>query len=320
MASSQESQTSPSLREIFDQKYAEFAADLRGAVPEVSAALDAALALSSEERLKQFRDVVLPGCAPTRDPSTCPPALLPGVVLTPALWSELSNTTKTAIQQHLTILSFCALYEGAKEGLDGLGGMGFGDLSGGFPFDAFLRNLKGSMEGVDMEGFSNKFTEFMKSSSFSKIPEKFMKGQLAKLCEELVHEFKPEDFGLTEEQLKKYENEPQKVFELITDIFVKNPEALQKAVKRIASRFQEKFQKGQLRPEQIVAEAEDMMKEFSNNPAFVELLESFRGMFDLAGNMDTAKAAGREGSARSQLVRDRLRKKLDAKKAKSKQG
>lgn len=320
MASSTESQTAPSLRDIFHEKYTEYATELKGAVPEVAAAIDAALTLTAEQRLAQFKEQVLPGCSPTRDPTICPPVLLPGVKLAPAIWSELSDATRMAIQQHLTLLSFCALFDGTKEGLEGLGsGLGgLGEMGAGF--EEFMKNLKGSLGGVDMEGFSNKFSDFLKSSSFSKIPEKFMKGQLAKLCEELVHEFKPEDFGLSEEKLKEYDNEPQKVFELITDIFVKNPEALQKAVKRIASRFQEKFQKGQLRPEQIVAEAEEMMKEFSSNPAFVELLESFRGMFDLAGNMDTAKAAGREGSARSQLVRDRLRKKLDAKKGKAKQG
>ena len=149
-------------------------------------------------------------------------------------------------------------------------------------------------------------------SNFSKLPEKFMKGQLAKLCEELVREFKPEDFGLSEEELKKYESEPHKVFELITEIYTKKPELLQKAIQRISKRFQEKFEKGQLRPEQIVAEAEELMKEFSENKSFVELLEGFRSMFDMK-DMTTARKAGQEGSARLSLVKERLKKKLESK-------
>ena len=55
------------------------------------------------------------------------------------------------------------------------------------------------------------------------------------------------------------------------------------------------------------------MKEFSENTAFVELMESFRGMFNFS-DMETARKAGREGSARLSLVKERLKKKLDAKK------
>jgi len=301
-----------SLATIFDQKFVEFANDLKGAVPEYTEKIDKSLTLSVEERFKQFKEKVLPTCAPTRNKETCPGLVLPGVKVSERVWKELDDKSKTAIQQYLTIMSFCALYDSAKNPID---------LSGANPFANFADFAKGmpdmkgfeQMFGVDMAGFTSKFTEFLNSSKFSKMPEKLMKGQFAKMCEELVKEFKPEDFGLTEEELKKYETEPHKVFELVTEIYTKKPELLQKAIQRIAKKFQEKFQTGQIRPEQMVAEVEELMKEFSENSSFVELLESFRGMFDMK-DMGLARQAGREGSARLSIVKERLKKKLDSKK------
>jgi hypothetical protein len=94
---------------------------------------------------------------------------------------------------------------------------------------------------------------------------------------------------------------------------MKNPERLQNAMKRIIKRLQDKFQRGEFRPQDLAAEAEEMMKEFSENPAFVAMMETMRKTFGFE-DMDTARAAGQEQSARMALVRDRLRRKLEAKK------
>jgi hypothetical protein len=71
---------------------------------------------------------------------------------------------------------------------------------------------------------------------------------------------------------------------------------------------------GEIRPQEIVAEAEELMKTFSENPAFVEMMETFRSLFGME-DMDVARSAGREGSARMAIVRERLRKKMEAKRA-----
>ena len=67
-------------------------------------------------------------------------------------------------------------------------------------------------------------------------------------------------------------------------------------------------------PQEIVAEAEELMKTFSDNPAFVEMMESFRSMFGME-DPDLARQAGREGSARLAMVKKRLQKKMAAKEA-----
>ena len=57
-------------------------------------------------------------------------------------------------------------------------------------------------------------------------------------------------------------------------------------------------------------EAEELMKEFSDNPMFSDL---FGGLTEMLHGSD--KETGNDGSARRRAVQERLRKKMDAKKA-----
>ena len=88
-----------------------------------------------------------------------------------------------------------------------------------------------------------------------KLPEKFLKGKLAKLAEDLVREFKPEDFGLRPEDLAAVEKDPTRAFEILMQASGSNPEMLQKAMMRVGKRLQEKVQRGELKPEELAAEA-----------------------------------------------------------------
>jgi hypothetical protein len=101
---------------------------------------------------------------------------------------------------------------------------------------------------------------------------------------------------------------------MLMQIYTQRPEILQGAMKRIAKRLQDKVRRGELKPQELAAEAEQMMKEFTDNPAFVELMEGFRSAFGFE-DQDTAKAAGRDGEGRLAQARSRLRAKLEAKKA-----
>ena len=58
------------------------------------------------------------------------------------------------------------------------------------------------------------------------------------------------------------------------------------------------------------------MKEFSSNTEFVGVMESVKSMFGFE-DMDLARQSGREGSARLSMVQQRLRAKLEARKAKN---
>lgn len=301
-----------SFDEIFQKKYDEFCDDLQGTLPELAESITKAKAIGPDDRVKRFHEDVLPTASPTRSTDACPGVVLPGVCITPELWATLSKTSQSAIQQYLTLLSFCCLYNVQA------------DVSGGLPSkawaDEFMKTWKDKLSGIDFEEFSKKLGGLFGSGAENfKIPERFLKGHIARLAEEIVSEFKPEDFGLDEATLSGLDTNPNRAFELLMNIYTNKPEVLQNAMKRIIKRLQEKFKKGELRPDQIAAEAEELMKEFSSNTSFVELMETFRNTFGMQ-DMDVAREVGRENEARRNIVRERLRKKLEQKKAKGGSG
>jgi hypothetical protein len=301
----------PTLTSVFQDKYTEFATELAATLPELRTEITAALALKEEDRKHRWVTEVLPGCGPTRDPKSNPGLVLPGVTIPNALWDVLSDKSQAAIQEFLTLLAFCSLYTAGSTDLSGNPLEGMGAWS-----EEFLKGWKEKMGSLDFESISKKIAELVGGlgpDKLPKIPERLLKGHLAKLAEELVREFKPEDFGLSPEELAACDSDPTRAFTLLTEIYTKKPEVLQKAIQRIASRLQDKVKRGELRPEQIAAEAEELMKEFSQNGSFVELLGAFKGMFNME-DMDVARQAGREGDARRNIVKERLRKKLEAKK------
>lgn len=301
----------PTLTSVFQDKYTEFATELASTLPELRKEITAALALGEDDRKKRWVTEVLPGCGPTRDPKVNPGLVLPGVTIPKELWDVISDKSQAAIQEFLTLLAFCSLYTPGSTDLSGNPLEGMGAWS-----EEFLNGWKEKMGSLDFDSISKKIAELVGGlgpDKLPKIPERLLKGHLAKLAEELVREFKPEDFGFSAEEMAACDTDPTRAFTLLTEIYTKKPEVLQKAIQRIASRLQEKVKRGELRPEQIAAEAEELMKEFSENGSFVELMSSFKSMFNME-DMDIARQAGREGDARRNIVKERLRKKLEAKK------
>lgn len=296
------------LGSIFQQKYEEFAVELEGALPELASVIAAAKAMSAEDRVKRFAEVILPSCTPNRDKTLNPGLVLPGVLIPNSLWASLSDTSQKAIQEYLTLLGFTSLYSGAA---------GADSKPSAEWTESFLNTMREKMSSMDFAGMSKKIADMMGGlgpDNIPKIPERFLKGHLAKLVEELSREVRPEDLGLTPEQIAEYEKNPGGAFELITQLYTKNPEIIQNLIKRVAKRIQDKIQRGEIRPDQIAVEAEEMMKEFTGNGAFMEMMSSFKDTFGMA-DPDIARAAGRDGDARRNLVKERLRKKMDAKKA-----
>jgi ParB-like chromosome segregation protein Spo0J len=129
-----------------------------------------------------------------------------------------------------------------------------------------------------------------------------------------VKEFRPEDFGLSAEELERAGNDPTQAFGLLSQIYTRNPANLQNVMKRIAKRLQEKVQRGELRPQEIASEAEELIKEFTENPAMKDLMESFKSMFGFE-DPEAARAVGRDGNSRLAIARNRLRKRMNEKKS-----
>ena len=298
------------LDSIFQTKYEEFAASLTDAFPELSEVIKTSLTADKADREKMYKMLVMPGAgSPTRDPLKSPGMVLPGVFITDDTWASCSEGTKRAINQFLSILTFSIAMKDGKSS-----DFGFGDEAFRTWADTFMNQWRGKMDRGEFDSFTKRFGDLFGSDGgrLPPFPEKLRKGKLVKLAEEIVRELKPEEFGLDPETVKQCETDPSKAFEVIMNSTMRNPEKLQGAMKRIMKRLQEKFQRGEFKPQELAAEAEEMMKEFSENPAFVDMMDSMRKAFSFEGNMDGAKAAGMEQSVRLNMVRERLRRKAEA--------
>ena len=294
----------PPLPKVFLDKYAQFAVELLKTCPELKSDIDLAMFISDSDKVAQFRERVMPSCSPKRDLKVSPGTVLPGVFLTDELWASFSEATKDAVQNHLTLLSFCLLVDmGTKDDVNG------SDWTESWA-KKIMDDMKEKMGGMDFSSFGEKISKlFSDESGFPKLPEQFMKGQIARLAEEIVKELNIEDFGISPEDVEATKKNPAKTFEIMMNLFTKNPTVLQGTVQKLSKKLQMKIQSGAIRPKELMAEAEELMKMFSDNPQFVEIMESFKRSF--GGREDEfERAAGRQPSGRMSLVKERLQKKL----------
>jgi hypothetical protein len=240
--------------------------------------------------------------------------ILPNIEISKKLWNELSEKTQTAIFNHLNTLVILS----ANMMSDSM-----------FDIKGIAEHMKTMEESPMMkdlfEKVSSAFATFDKSFKKEtkpaggagtseeepklpfKIPEKLFKGHIAKMAEELAKEFKPEDFGLSPELLET--SDPTKVFAYLQEVFTKNPDLLMKGAQKIAKKIQGKFERGEIKREELLAEAEEMMKEFGEN-------EVFKGLFGSLGEMMKMSEPSGSVSERRRAVQERLRKKLESRKAK----
>ena len=164
-----------------------------------------------------------------------------------------------------------------------------------------MKDISGAFDGLGGLGADGK-PKF-------KIPERLFKGHIARIAEEIVSEFNPADFGLSPEILNS--NDPTKIFTFLQEIFTQKPDMLISIAQRIAKKIQMKFQRGDFNRDELIREAEELMKEFSDN-------EAFSGLFEQLGEMlkGSERESGNEASERRREVQERLKKKAAEKAAK----
>jgi len=317
---------------VFQKKYNEFVEDLLGALPEYHDQITVASKLDDATRLSRYQQEVnvqhtLRGNSEEFNKN--PHVILPGVDIADPVWLALSENTKKAIWEHVRILSICCFMEA-----------GFNEQSKPSWMEDAMNEMKKKLESVDFKNIIGKFMKFMNpvgdaasaaaggdagaagaipgmeglfENGFPKLPERFLKGHMARLSQEIVKEITPGDLGITPEMIKECEKDPSRAFTLLFSTFSSNPEIIQKTIAKIGNRIQQKVQSGAIRPQEIAREAEEMMKEFAENSSFVEMMEGIKSAFGFE-DMDIARKAGKEGTARMSIARDRLRKKLEKKK------
>jgi hypothetical protein len=323
----------------FHSTFIQFCDDLAGTFPELS--VSKSRELNAEESLKFFRVLWKNsvGSIAIRDTTIFSDSgieIVPGVVITKSLWNEVTENTHNAIWNYLSSLVLLSasvvdeedessdafwneddfkksMEEMMKNMKDAVGGEG-----GDSPFSAMggifekLKGMAGLFGGIgesDSEGAEGT-TGGSGGASMPefKLPKKLLNGHIARMARDLASEFKPEDFGISPEMLDV--EDPAKIFAYLQEIFTKKPDLLMNAAKRIAKKIQSKFQRGEIRREDILREIEELMKDFSENDAFSSLFGQLGEVMKFAG-----KASGNEGSERRRVVQERLRKKTAEKDA-----
>ena len=252
-----------------------------------------------------------------------PNEFLPGISVPAQLWNSLSSQTQSAICEYIRVLGMCAFFESGET-----------SDAAQEQWQKFMGETMGNMDFSKLTGFFTNFMEKFTESrgddaptaenmpenpplfgkGFPKLPERFLKGHLAKLAEELVRDICPEDLGLTPEMLRQLEDSPSRAFELLMEVFTRNPQVLQNTFQRIGRQLQQKIATGQIKPNEIAKEAEELMKEFAENSDFVEMMEGLKSAFGME-DLGMARKAGKESSARLAAARARLQKKKEAKDA-----
>ena len=312
-----------------------------GALPEYATHVAKAQAILKKERIDRFQAEVKFNQTMSGGSSDefrhNPNTVLPGVTISDAVWATLSDQTKKAIWEHVRILSICCFMEA-----------GFGhDEKPKWMDDAMsaaMEEMKKKLESVDFQSLIGKLMKMMKPESddekddttsgtnakgpkgglpnlddmfkggFPKLPEKFLKGHMARLAQEMVKDITPEDLGISPDMMKACEKDPSRSIQILFSTFTNNPGVIQQLIGKIGKRLQQKVMSGAINPQEIAREAEELMKEFSENSSFVDMMGGIKSAFGFE-DMDTARKAGKEGSARLAAARDRLRKKLEKKKA-----
>lgn len=297
---------SQSFDTFFHSKYTEFCDDLLLVCPELSKEIGIAKALSSEDRKDKYLGEVY-SAGVKRKEGEYPGTVLPGTTLSRMVWTTLSAKSKKAVFDYLSLLDLFISFENT-------------DASGNSAFsreavDKIMKEWRSKLGSTDFKDMADKFTSMfgMEGDTLPPLPEQFLKGKLAKLAEDMVREIKPEDFGISPADVKACEEDPTRSFEILIQAATRDPTLLQGAMHKVAKKLQNKIQSGQLKPEELAAEAEELMKVFQGHPAFVQMMKSFRDSFTF-DDKDTARSVGRDGENRLSIAKARLRKKLEERK------
>ena len=261
--------------------------------------------------------------------------LLIGAVLLPAnLWKEISGQTQAAIWKYLRTLALEAAMDQNLETLDTTAMQTILDILteerlevGGKEAEAAAKemmeetmdHMKPMMDklksmlsgiGVDASGGGG-----LPNIPMPEIPEHLRNGRIAKLAEELAKQFDPVEFGIDPEMLKG--DNMEEVLKRLAEIYQRDPTKLMSGAKRVAERIKNKIMGGSINRDDLIAEAKEFVQLFKDHPLFKEGIAKFEGLVGAGGLAEMFGGGGGAGapSERRRAVQERLRKKMEARKA-----
>lgn len=310
-----------------------FCAELRETFPELTTAVDRAVSVTPDQFWRMWRgalDVLMDRDVEALFGEKRKGFLIGAVRLTPAVWGECSPVTHSAIWRYLRTLVLEAAMEISLEGLDAdtlsaLNGILMAERieKGGDEATAAaaemmeegMSHLKPLME--KLKGMMGNFMDVSGLGDFKmpEIPEHLRNGRIAKLAEELAKQFKPEEFGIDPTLLEG--NNVEEVLQRLASMYQKDPSMLIAGAKRMADKIRRQIEGGSLDREALIAEAQEFVTLFREHPSFKDILSKVEGLMGgggLGALFGGGGGGGGEPSERLRAVRERLRKKMAARK------
>jgi hypothetical protein len=255
--------------------------------------------------------------------------VISAVRMTPALWSEISGNTQKAIWRYLRTLSLEAAMEISMDAMTPEQMQALMDImtaermeAGGAEAEAaqaelfeetmghlnpLMEKLKGMMGGF-MDGVD------LKDFPMPEIPEHLKRGKIARLAEQLSKQFKPEEFGIDPSMLEG--DNVEEVLKRLAELYKRDPSMIMTGAKRMAEKIKQQVLGGSLKREELLAEAKEFVELFKSHPLFKEAIGKFEGLLGENGLMSMFNGGG--GNAPSERLRatqERLRRKIEARKA-----
>ncbi len=315
---------------------ATFCSELRATFPEISTVVDRAASVSPDQFWRMWKGALT--ILLERDAEALfgerKGFLIGAVRLTPTMWGECSEATQTAIWRYLRTLVLEAALETSLDGLDAatLGALN-GILTaerlekGGADAEAAtselleegMSHMKPLME--KLEGMLGGFMDLSGLGDFKmpEIPEHLRNGRIARLAEDLAKQFKPEEFGIDPRLLEG--DNVEDILKRLAELYQRDPTMLIGGAKRMADKIRRQIEGGSLDREALIAEAQEFVKLFREHPSFKDIIAKFEGLAGgggLGALFGGGDSGGGEPSERLRAVRERLRKKMAARKGGSK--
>jgi len=224
--------------------------------------------------------------------------IIGSVRLTPALWAEISENTRTAIWKYLRTLSLesaMGLSDLSTETMQTLMEMIVTEKSGG-SMESMMEKLK-EMMGVDLSGMA-----------MPEIPERLRNGRIAKLAEEMAKQFDPTEFGIDPALLTG--DNVEEILQRLMELYKRDPTMLINGARRVAEKIKKQIQGGSLNRDDLIAEAQEYVALFKDHPMAKGFLNQ-SGMAEMFSGLNAESTP----SERRRVVQERLRKKLAEKQA-----
>lgn len=317
-----------SVTDRFSKLYSDFCDDMTGAFPEIVADIKKAAEVAHPAAFYQLLNDADVQRLIARDSNVVwSIPILPGVSITKSAWERTSDTTHKAVFDYVIALQKLSLQVSPVD-VDSM----FDEMAKQFASVDFKESMASAAKMMaSAASATDSHTRAPSTSApsasassasaadpsavpFPDIPSHLQNGIIAKIAQELMGEFKPEDLGIDPSKMETMN--PLQVFEYMQETYTKNPAILLDSLKRVTKKIQAKFQRGDFTREQLMAEAQELMGTFSQNEMFKGLFENLSQMTAGGGIFGTGTPGAGAPSERRAAVQERLRKKLAEKQTK----